>query len=229
MKKINRVLWGVVFIVFGVLLALWLLDILPFNIFFDGWWTLFLIVPATIGLFRSGNKTGNIICLGIGVLLLLACQDFIGFDLFWKLTVPLIIIAIGLNMIFGSLFSRKVEKAAKKINEKMKKNGENKKQYTAVFSGQDVKLEGDTFNGAVVTAVFGGVELDLRGALILEDCVIDVCAVFGGIDIMLPEGVNVKRSATAIFGGIDIEHENDKNGVTVYIQGLCMFGGVDIT
>ncbi len=228
MKKLNRALWGIVLIVFGVLLALWLLDILPFNILFDGWWTLFLIIPATIGLFTSKNKTGDIICLGIGVLLLFACQDFIGFDIFWKLTVPLIIIAIGLNMIFGSLFSREAEKAAKKINEKMKQKGESKKQYTAVFSGQDVKLEGDTFNGAVVTAVFGGVDLDLRNALILEDCVIEVCAVFGGIDIMLPEGVNVKRAATAIFGGIDNEHENDKSGVTVYIQGLCIFGGVDI-
>ncbi len=228
MKKLNKILWGVVLIALGVILALWLFDILPVNIFFDGWWTLFLIVPSAIGLFTSKNKTGDAICLGIGVLLLLACQDFITFDLSWKLIIPLIIIAIGLNMIFGSIFTRKSEKAAKKINEKMRQNGESRKQYTAVFGSQDVKLDGDLFNGAVVTAVFGGVDLDLRGALINEDCVIEVCAVFGGIDIILPEGVNVKRTATAIFGGVDDEHSNDKNGVTVYIQGLCMFGGVDI-
>lgn len=86
------------------------------------------------------------------------------------------------------------------------------------------------FEGAELTAVFGGVRCDLRNAEINRDCVIDVSAIFGGIDIYLPPQVNVKINSTSIFGGMsDKKHQNSKdNTVTVYVNGTCMFGGVDI-
>ena len=36
------------------------------------------------------------------------------------------------------------------------------------------------FNGANLTAVFGGVKCDLRNAIIEEDALINACSVFGG-------------------------------------------------
>ena len=45
MEKINRILWGLVFIVLGVVVALNALDIIDFNIFFNGWWTFIIISP----------------------------------------------------------------------------------------------------------------------------------------------------------------------------------------
>jgi hypothetical protein len=53
--------------------------------------------------------------------------------------------------------------------------------YTAVFSGQDVRIT-DEFFGANLTAVFGGVDLDLREAVIKQDVVINGMVVFGGVD-----------------------------------------------
>ena len=44
MDKINRILWGLVFIVLGVIIALNVFNIIDFNIFFRGWWLVFIIV-----------------------------------------------------------------------------------------------------------------------------------------------------------------------------------------
>ena len=61
MKKAGSVLWGIVLIAAGVIWALNEFNVTNINVFFDGWWTLFIIVPCAIGLFTEREKTGNII------------------------------------------------------------------------------------------------------------------------------------------------------------------------
>ena len=65
MKKISSVIWGIVLIAAGALFALNALNITNIDIFFDGWWTLFIIVPCAVGLFTEREKTGNIIGIKI--------------------------------------------------------------------------------------------------------------------------------------------------------------------
>ena len=67
MKKLSYILWGIVLMAAGVVLALRIFGITGADIFFDGWWTLFIIVPCAIGLFTEREKTGNIIGIVIGV------------------------------------------------------------------------------------------------------------------------------------------------------------------
>ncbi len=231
MKKANKILWGVVLLIAGVLFALNALGVTNIDVFFDGWWTLFLIIPCAIGLVTDRDKTGNAIGLCIGVLLLLGCQKIVPFDLIWKLIVPVVIILIGLKMILGGLFG---EKKSAEVKRKMKERGKLPKNYCAIFSGQDVKFDGEVFEGAEVNAVFGGVELDLTNAIFEQDCVIDASAIFGGVDIILPDHVRIKTNATSLFGGMSNKKEKmaatntADASVTVYINGTCMFGGVDI-
>ena len=111
MKKFGNVLWGIVLIVVGLIIGGNVLGITNINIFFDGWWTLFIIVPCFIGLFKENEKTGNVIGLLIGIALFLGCQDIINFDLIWKLALPTILVVIGLSIIFkDTLFSLKCYK-----------------------------------------------------------------------------------------------------------------------
>ncbi len=226
MKNLNRILWGIALVLLGVVLALKALNIVNFDIFFNGWWTLIIIIPCLIGLISDKDKTASLIGLIIGVLLLLACQGFIGFDMLWKLLVPAIIILVGVRLIFGSFFNKRSAEVRKKLKEK----GETLKSYNAVFSGQDIKAEGEVFMGAELNAIFGGITLDLSSKIIGYDCVINASAIFGGIDIILPDGVNVKVNSNSVFGGISNKRNkaNVENAVTVYINGTCMFGGIDI-
>jgi len=227
MKKFKGVVWGIILVAIG---ALWCLDVvglINFTLFFDGWWTLIIIVPSFIDLITEKDKTGSIIGLAIGVLLLLACQNIIDFGMILRLAVPIIIVAIGISIIFKNIFGKRAREKARKI--KNEKKGE-LKSYCAIFSGAKPNFDDTVFEGCEATAVFGGVELDLRHAHINEDVYIEVCCVFGGVKIMLPEGVNLRVSATGMFGGVSDKHgaKNSDTAATVYVDGICMFGGTDI-
>lgn len=224
MKKVSNVVLGIILIALGCVFALNSLNITNIDIFFDGWWTLFIIVPCAVGLFTEREKMGNIIGIAIGVVLLLCCQDILSFSWVWKLLVPAIIVIVGLKMVLTGLFGNK----ANDILKNMRTEGKNPKTGFAAFSGSELKYDGEVFEGAELTAVFGGVECDLRNAIIEKDCGIQVCAIFGGIDIFVPAGVNVKVSANSIFGGVSNKTAVYQNAPTIYISGTCMFGGVDI-
>lgn len=224
MKNLNRILWGILLVGVGVVLALKALGF-EFDILFDGWWTLFIIVPCAVGVFTEHDKVGNLIGLAVGISLLLACRDILSFTVIWQVAVPVAVIVIGLKMIFGGFFQRKVDET--KLEKQ--RSGKDTVVKCAIFSGQDIRCDGEEFHGAKLTAVFGGMEFDLRNAVIADDCVIEVCAVFGGIDIFLPENVGVKISSTSIFGGIENKRAGARStGSTVYVQGAAVFGGVDL-
>ena len=224
MKTGKNIIWGIILVLVGVLLALNSFDVFNFDIFFDGWWTLFIIVPSFIGLFTDNDKTGSIIGMIIGVLLLLACQDVLNWTVVGKLILPIIIVAIGLSLLFKNMIYNKINKSIQDINSKTKTDEE----YRALFSGQDIKIDDDSFDGTSVKAIFGGIKLDLRKATIKEDVVIKCDAVFGGVDICLPDNVNVQVKSNSVFGGVDNKCVNKDNKVTVYVDATCVFGGVDI-
>lgn len=225
MKKINKVLWGVVFIIIGVIIGINALGIAHIDIFFEGWWTMFIIIPCFIGLFDNDgdSKIGNLIGIIIGVALLLASRGVIRFDIIVKLIVPFILVAIGLSMIFNETIKGKI---SEKVKEGKKNGLEN---IIATFAEQKVKKENEEFKGANLEAIFGGVSLDLRGANIEKEAVIKTSAIFGGVDIIIPNDINVKVKSTPIFGGVSNKCVNTKDcEKTVYIEAFCMFGGVEI-
>ena len=226
MKKVSRIVWGIALIAVGLILALNAFDITDINLFFDGWWTLFIIVPCTVSLITSYDKSGSIIGICIGLFLLLCCQDLLSFDLFWKLFFPVVIVIIGLKMIFGNLFGSKGDR----VFEEVKENNGSIRSVAATFSGSTLDYSGEVFEGAKLDAVFGGVKCDLRGAVINGDCVINASAIFGGIDIYIPAGHNVKVNSNSIFGGVSGKSlRNDPNNpYTLYLNASCLFGGVEV-
>ena len=225
MDKVNRILWGLVFIVIGIVFALNTLDIIDFNIFFDGWWTLIIIVPCFIGLFDTTNesKVGNVIGIIIGVVLLLASWGWLRFDLLFKLFIPAILVIIGLYMIFGNLFKNNVKEKVKAKKEKG--NGES---IVATFSEQMVTKTDEVFENANLDAVFGSVVLDLSKAKIKDEAVISASAIFGGIDIIVPKDVEVKIKSTPIFGGVSNKSKGKDTKKVIYIDALALFGSIDI-
>lgn len=224
-KSISSVLWGALFIVAGVGFVGNAFELWNFHLFFDGWWTLFIIIPSAVSIIQNGPKPFAISTFVIGVLLLLACLRCFEYEIIEKLILPIIFIVTGVSLILkncGIRFSK----------EPLLADNLERGDYTATFSSQTVVLnENEVFKGASLNAIFGGVELDLRACIINEDVVIDCTSVFGGMDIFVPKDVNLKVSSTPIFGGVS----NKKRGPvfipgapTVYINAVCMFGGVDI-
>ena len=217
MKKISTVIVGIVFIIVGVIVGLNSFGITNINIFFDGWWTLFIIIPAINGLVTDEEKTGSIIWLIIGITLLLGCQDLISFDILWKLTLPVILVFIGLSIMFNN-------------NGKNSSKNTDDNEYCACFSGQTIKFDGKDFKGAEVNAIFGGITIDLTNAKVKDGAVIDATAVFGGVTILISEDLKVEIKSTSVFGGVSDKTKNKekKDKITLHVNGCSIFGGVDI-
>ena len=96
MKRTSNVVWGIILVVAGMALAMNAFGITDINLFFDGWWTLFIIIPCGVGLISDRDKGGNLIGLCVGVILFLCCRDIFRFDIVWKMLLPLIIKADGI-------------------------------------------------------------------------------------------------------------------------------------
>ena len=224
MKKASNILWGLLFIAIGIVWILNVTGILDVNLFFRGWWTLFIIIPSIFSIVEKPKDTTGYIFLVIGLILLALARDLISFVLIAKIILPLVLIFIGLSIIFKDVFNGKV---SKKINE-IDKDG--MEIYSATFSDNKVKLSGDEFKNAKLDATFGSVTLDLSDCNITKDGVITASAIFAGVDIIVPDNVNVKVKSTGIFGGTDNKsrNKNDEKRKTLYIDSFALFGGVEI-
>ena len=113
MKKLSYLLWGIVLIAAGVVLALRIFGITNADIFFDGWWTLFIIIPSAVGLFTEKKKTGSIIGIALGVFMLLCCQEVLS----WKLLAPAALVVLGLKLTLTGLLGSKEEKPPRQDDE----------------------------------------------------------------------------------------------------------------
>lgn len=215
---------GILLIVIGLILGLNALEITHIDIFFDGWWTLFIIVPSLISLFDDKeSKTSSVTGLIIGIFLLLAARDIISLAIVLKLIFPFILVCVGVSFVFGDKIKSQVNEKVKDINKGDLDN------IIATFSEQKKDASDEEFKGANLDAVFGSIVLDLRQAVIKDESVIKASAIFGGIDILLPEDVNVKLKATPIFGGVTNKIRNNKEAKkTIYIDAFSLFGGVDV-
>lgn len=226
MKKTSTWLWGIVLIIIGVVLGINALGVAHINIFFPGWWTLFIIVPCFIGLFGNDNdKTGDLIGLCIGAILLMACLGFYSFRIVWQLALPMILVLVGLSMLFKDVLKKQVMKGAEKLSDA------DEDTHWATFSGQKLDYDGETFEKADLEAVFGGLDCDLRRAKIKDGAMIKASAIFGGVNIKLPDDVKAKVVSTSIFGGVSDKHSDkavEDAKKTVFIDATCLFGGVEI-
>lgn len=228
MKDLSRILWGIVLVLLGIIWGLNATGVTNIDIFFDGWWTLFIIVPSAISLVNPKNngKVSSVICLVIGIFLLLGSLDVFEFDILWEILLPVIVVIIGLSLIFGN-------KAKTTVKEKIDNNDfSNVEVITATFGEQNINKAGEKFEKANLDAVFGSIKLDLRDADLKNETFIKASAIFAGITILVPKDVEVKIKSTPIFGGVTnegLEEKTNKNAKkTIYVDGFALFGGIEI-
>ena len=215
---------GIVLILLGVFLAGKIFLDWDFSIFFDGWWTLFIIVPSALAIKKEGFSTKPLLGLIIGVLLFLSARDIIPFGTIIKLAIPLALIIWGCRIVLDSKTSRK------RISQGNVLYKDGCPEYSAIFSHQKITCNNEIFVGATCNAIFGSVDVDLRNAYINEDVAMNCSSIFGGMVVMLPPDVNVRVSCVPIFGGVDnrLIRRNIPGAPTLYINATCMFGGLDI-
>ena len=224
-RRTTYIIIGLLIIAIGVVYAGDVLGFWDMKFSLDGWWTLFIIVPAVVSMVSGGVNEFNIITAGIGIILLVGAQDLLPDGAAYKLIFPYVLIVAGIFIIL-----RKSKKPSDKGNRGMFSGSQGEK-YFAVFGGNTPQLDGVDFRGARAYAIFGGVELRLKNSNIKRDCSIEAYSVFGGTGIFLPGNVHVSLSSVPIFGSVEnkfVSEIENSTAPTVYIRAVSIFGGTEI-
>jgi predicted membrane protein len=223
-SRFSSILWGIIFIAVGIFYVGDTFKFWDFRLFFNGWWTLIIIIPCLISIVENGFGARNVVGLAIGILFLLSSQGIVNSRTIGKLIFPAILILIGIKIIFRDSFNKTIQK---NINTSI--NREGRLDYTSIFSSQRETYPNEQFKGASILAICGGVELNLMNAIINEDIIIDSTSICGGVDIIVPNNVNVKISSIPIFGGAANKARPcmNANAPTIYINATCIFGSLD--
>jgi len=221
---------GLILVILGGGLLLDAFNLLPFGEILGTWWpTLLMIVAVAQVATRSSGFFGPGILFTIGALLQLSKLGYLEGG-FWSAFWPVLLILIGLSFI-SSRFKKKEPRKDPNFVGTVNVEG-SRIDRTAIFTGIDSRVVSQDFTGGELTAIFGGIEIDLREAAIQGPrATLDVTAVFGGVEILVPNSWNVIVSGTPIFGGIDdksIRHPAHMNAPTLLIDATAIFGGVEI-
>ena len=244
-NNMSAVVLGLIFIAAGVVYFGNSFFDWGITIFFNGWWTLFLIVPGILSIIKTGPNVGNLVLTGVGIFLLLRSLDVI--KDFWAGCVPGGLVLIGAGIIFQSVRSNKAKGVVDVENytpcdaEGNPVNREDdgtakgapkagKDRFDAFFGGVSPNYNGKEFFGCRVSAVFGGAELNLKNAVIRKNCTISAAAIFGGVDIALPPNVRAVVVGTPVLGGWENKHTDSltPGAPVVYIKATCVLGGIDV-
>lgn len=226
MKKnfLVRAFFGVTIVALGGVLLLRNLEIIKFdswNVFWGTVWAAGLVLAGLVTIVSSQRlltRAWGLLLMAAGVSVGLNAYGIIDVSI-WKLFWPVVLIAVGLMMVFsiGSANRKRAEKSGTDDNEKV-----------AIFYGEQSRVRGD-YTGGSLTAIFGGVDLDLRQANIKDGAIIDVFTFCGGININLPDDVIVKNEVRGVLGGSDdktVPKPSAKK--TIYLRGECVLGGLEI-
>jgi predicted membrane protein len=115
---------------------------------------------------------------------------------FWQLFLPLVLISFGVSLVMRTL---------KDTGHMTLPDKNTSSHLFAVFGGSTRKYDGQPFEGAYMTAVMGGCELDLRRATMAagQERSVVVFALMGGHGIKVPAEWEVVNKVVPVFGGVE--------------------------
>lgn len=222
-RATGRLLFGTILLTLG---TLWTLDNLGLM---DAsqvlrFWPVVLIALGVVRLFGWGVPRtplfGGILTF-VGVQLLLGELDLFHFSLLrvW----PVILILAGVSILWRSLRGpglsmNEVEQASEF-------------SVLAIMGANKRRVTSTAFQSADISAMMGGVELDLSEARAASDRVyLDVFAWWGGIDILVPDGWKVESQGVPIMGAIEDSTYPPAGEplATLVVRGVAIMGGVEI-
>ena len=106
--------------------------------------------------------------------------------------------------------------------------------YVNVFSGGERQVVSRNFRGGKISAVFGGIELDLtKAGLAPGTSELEIACVFGGATLIVPDDWYITIDVTPVLGGFS-DSRKLSPGRTIdsskhlLIKGAVIFGGGEV-
>jgi len=213
-------------ILIGLLFLLGNMDMIDPHNYLQYWPAIIMVIGIAylIQCQHGPSRIWGVILTFIGAAMLLDRMYFIRFNLwdYW----PLILVAVGIMMIVKSSFLRRGI-ATPPFAEN--KDANDYIKAIAIMSGFKRKNNSQDFRGGELTAIMGGLEIDLRDASIKGEALIDIFAIMGGVEIRVPEDWLVIIDGFPFMGGFEDKTRPPKESTKrLMIKGTAVMGGVEI-
>jgi len=223
----NRTLIGVVLVLAGLFLVIRNTGFFPEfidDVIFS--WPMLLVAIGLVMTLGASEKTGGIIVMAVGgffMIPLIFRETFHMYNMFW----PSIFIIVGIIFIVSR------RRGWNAISTKGVA-GDDYIDYVNVFSGGERQIVSQNFKGGKVTAVFGGIELDLTKAnLATGVSELEIACVFGGATLIVPDDWHITIEVTPVLGGFSdsrklIPGRTVDPSKHLLIRGAVVFGGGEV-
>ncbi len=234
---------AVVLIVFGALLFLDNLGLIPFA-HLRAYWPLVFVAFGVVQL----NRRRGTCCIvwpwtmiALGILLTLGNIGLrvVNMRTLW----PLFLIAVGLSMLFRRPgWGRRPGSDRRPYGnfapgERFQgRTSDNIHHENAAFASINRRVDSPNFEGADLNVTFGELKLDLRGATIStpnKQAIVETNASFGAIKLRVPESWKIVVEGSAVFGAYEDKTVPPRpvpgiDPPTLIIRGNASFGAVEI-
>ncbi len=192
-------------------------------------WPMLLVFAGLLSVSSPQGRVKGAILIVLGGMLELNSLGIAHFG--WNMLWPVMIISAGLMVMWSTLEAHRVAGTGDlrdSLNE------------FVLFGGVERRVTSANFKGGSITAIFGGIEIDLRQAEITEaQAELDVNAMCGGCEIRVPETWEIVARGQGIFGGyVDSTKGSKYNDPAdapgaaprkiLILRGVALFGGVEI-
>ena len=223
----NRIIIGVVLVIAGLFLVIRNTGFFPDfidNVVFS--WPMLLVAIGLVMTLGGTDKTAGVIVMAVGgffMIPLIFRETFHIYNMFW----PSIFIIVGVIFIASKRRGWNAVSSKGAV-------GDDFVDYVNVFSGGERQIVSQNFKGGKVTAIFGGIEIDLTKAKLAPGrSELEIACVFGGATIIVPDDWFVTIEVTPILGGFS-DSRKLSPGRTVdqtkhlLIKGAVIFGGGEV-
>lgn len=233
----RRFFIGFIFVSIGLVMILERAGLIGWELYdFLLSWKMLLIAIGSF-IFISGNRVAGLIVMAVGAFAIFPDIFSDYKDFFW----PGVIILIGAAIIFKSSSKRhakiKSDHQSFEYDQEWSKTEVSNDFFdeVVVFGGREINMSTKNLMGGKSTAIFGGIEIDLRQCeLSPQSPSIEVTTLFGSNTIKVPNDWTVLNRVTAIFGGFSDSRIKDpmyspNPAKTIVITGVCIFGGTEVS
>ncbi len=199
------------------------------------YWPALLIGWGVWGILRRGFqlRLGSLIILALGVFFLLSNLSIWDWNAgqLW----PVLLVLLGLAIIGrlgrpGRWLRRRIGRRGSSSARETVLGTDSSGSY--VFSGGRERVTTQEYRGGSVSAICGGLELDLREAkLRAAQVTLDVTVVCGGMEIKVPKDWMVHLQPSVVLGGAELQRRQpkmeDASGELI-ITGTVICGGIEV-
>ena len=216
-RPLQQVVLGVLIVAVGVAALLGALGIVDVSLgeIIGTWWPMVIIVVGFTSLLGTPRAwIGPVGVIAVGTFLQLSNLGLVEVDV-WALVWPVAIILVGLSLItrFGTHGT-----------------GEDMINSAVMWWGSERRTTSQDFRGGSLSAIMGGIDVDLRQAGIVEHAEISVFAFWGGVEIKVPPTWRVQVGGLPVLGGWNDKTvvPADPSAPVLVVNITAIMGGAEI-